>query len=140
PIRRIFREVLGPEAALEGIGAARAAVDRWLEIDDAPVARKIWDHLKKLPDVYMLHEFGAGHSTALWTGELVGDLAAARLERVGSTQLATNFGALALADDQIAFVNDASGAGFGTTARDLVDRRTFRQDVFCRGAPDLMQG
>ena len=140
PIRRIFREVLGPDARLDAIGAARAAVERWLEIDEAPVARKIWSRLQQLPNSYLLHEFGAGHSTALWTGELVADFAAARLERIGSTQLATNFAALALADDQIAFVNDAAGAGFGTTARDLVDRRTFRQDVFSRGAPALVQG
>ncbi|MEM9734998.1 MAG: class I SAM-dependent methyltransferase, partial [Pseudomonadota bacterium] len=136
PIRAIFNAIPrgGPAHPFE---AARAAVDAWLERFGDGEARACWDRLSRLPDRYLTHELGARHGTALWPGDVAEALAAARLDFVSPADILERFDRLRFEGEGLAFVRHAAREGWGETARDLASHRTFRTDIFARGAPSL---
>ena len=138
PIRRIFRDLLGAGVpAPEHVDAARKAVELWLARTGLESVKALWKRLATLPNAYLLHEFGGAHGSAVWSNELIEDMAAARLDHVGAASLMENFDELHFDDATREFLLDAAAAGFGTTARDLMTGRGFLMEIFSRGAPAL---
>ena len=139
PLRRIFREL--PQGTGKGrFDAARAAIEAWLAAKDAPGAERIWNKLKDQPDAYLAHELAPEHGTAIWFGDLAEALGRAKLGYACPAILAEQFDALFLPEDQAGFLRQAVAGGWGEIARDLVHKRTFRSDLFHRGAPKLSVG
>jgi SAM-dependent methyltransferase len=136
PLRRLFREAPpGPPDA--PFGPARAAVEAWLAHDAPESAQTIWKRLSPLPDSYLAHDLGGGHDRPVWHGELAARLAGAKLDYVAPADLAEPFDALRFGEDALAFVKRGADGGWGELARDLATGRTFRADLFARGAPSM---
>lgn len=136
PIRRLFVEVKGNDPA-DRYGPARAAVDALAEIWPETEVKRMWGHFKGLADDFIDHDFGAEHASAQWHPELVEALSPAKLEYVCSANLIEQFPPLCFGEKQMAFVGKAMQEGWGETASDLAFARTFRSDLFGRGAPML---
>lgn len=82
---------------------------------------------------YLSHEYLNEHWAPCYHRDVAGDLAAAKLEFVGSANLLENFPDLSLKPEQRALIEDAPLA-VRETLRDYFMTRTFRRDVFVRGA------
>lgn len=136
PIRRIFLEA-PPGSHDDRFGPARAAAAAWVALTDTPHVRRVWEHLRQMPDRYLVHELAAPHGTAVWPAELANSLAPAKLEFVASANLGDRFDALYLSGERLEFVRRARAEGWGETARDLATFRSFRTDLYARGAPRL---
>ena len=67
--------------------------------------------------------------------DLATPLAEAKMAYAGPAVLAEHMDALFLEDEGVALLRRAVDEGWGETARDLLHRRTFRNDLFHRGAP-----
>lgn len=136
PIRRLFVEVKGQDKA-DRYGPARAAVDALTEIWPNTEVARMWGQFKGLADDFIDHDFGAQHASAQWHPELCEALSPAKLEYVCSANLIEQFPPLCFGDKQMEFVGKAMQEGWGETASDLAFARTFRSDLFARGAPLL---
>ncbi|MBP0482613.1 class I SAM-dependent methyltransferase [Sagittula salina] len=138
PIRQIFRRV--PRGRGERpFAAARAAVDLWLEQmgDMAPQAAVLWQKLKDAPDHFLAHEIGSEFGTGIWMEDLAEPLGEAKMTYAGPAVLAEHMDALFLEDEGVEMLRRAVDEGWGETARDLLHRRTFRNDLYHRGAPTV---
>lgn len=136
PIRHLFRTV--PKlAGTAGYDAARNAVTQWLEAVEPPGVTKMWDLLSSLPDLYLAHDLGAEYGRPVWLSDLQTALAPAKLTFAAPCDLAEQFDILRFRDKVLTFVTEAAKAGWGETARDLASKRSFRADLFARGAPRL---
>lgn len=82
---------------------------------------------------YLSHEYLNAHWAPCYHADVARDLAAAKLEFVGSANLFENFPELSLNAEQRALIQDAPD-GMRETLRDYFMVRTFRRDVFIRGA------
>lgn len=136
PIRQIFKRA--PRGRGERpFAAARAGVEEWLAqmSDMAPQARILWEKLKTAPDHFLAHEIASDFGTGIWLEEIAGPLAEAKMDFACPAVLAEHMDALFLEDEGVAFLRRAVDEGWGETARDLLHRRTFRNDLFHRGAP-----
>ncbi|ETX26749.1 class I SAM-dependent methyltransferase [Roseivivax isoporae] len=136
PLRRIFREIPA-DARQTGFTAARAAAEDWLALGDAPAARALWARIARQPDGYLLHEFASVNGSAAWPQEVLEDLARAKMGFACAVELGEQFDAMFLPPERMDFLRRATEAGLGETARDLAHARTFRADLFHRGAPRL---
>lgn len=139
PVRRIMRAVLGDDPGADDVARAQAAVEHWLARagDVAGEVRTFWEKVRAQPDRYLIHEFGADHARAFWPSEIREAMSEARLSFVGQAELVANFGPVVLSREEIAWISEAKEAGYGAVAEDLATSRSFRADVFARGAPVL---
>ena len=133
PIRQIFRE------APAGTGdarytAAREAVEAWLSFARSPALDALWQRLSTQPDAFLAHELGATHGSAVWFTEVVEALSPAKLGFACPCELHEQFDALFLDEARLDLARRGSAQGWTQTARDLSYHRTFRADLFHRGA------
>ncbi len=82
---------------------------------------------------YLSHEYLNEHWSPCYHADVVTDLAGAKLNFVGTANLLENFPALSLKPEQLALIKDMPPT-MAETARDYFMTRTFRRDVFIRGA------
>ncbi len=82
---------------------------------------------------YLSHEYLNEHWSPCYHADVAGDMAHAKLNYVGTANLFENFPALSLRPEQLALIADMPPA-IAETARDYFMTRTFRRDVFIRGA------
>ena len=141
PLRRVFNEasqaVRGGTAS-EAAEAGKAAVEAWIAVDpNRPMVGEAWRRLKRFSSSFLLHELGVSQAGGLWSSEVAGELAAAKLRFVALARLIENFDALQFPAAFKAFLQQADRSGFGTVARDVLKNRVFRSDVFVRGLPDM---
>lgn len=136
PIRHLFRTI--PQlAGAAGYDAARGAVSQWIDAVEPPGVSGMWDLLSSMPDLYLAHDLGAKQGRPVWLSDLQDALAPAKLTFAAPCDLAEQFDVLRFRDKVLTFVTEAAKAGWGETARDLASVRSFRADLFSRGAPRL---
>lgn len=82
---------------------------------------------------YLSHEYLNEHWSPCYHADVAADMAGAKLNYVGTANLLENFPALMLRPEQLALLADLPPA-IAETARDYFLPRTFRRDVFIRGA------
>lgn len=140
PIRRLFQEAPRGSGEEGKYGPARAAATAFAELHAGSMPAFFWEKFKDLPDQYIDHDFGSVGASAEWHPDLCTKLAQAKLEYVCPADLLEQFPPLFYADEQIAFVGKGMAEGWGETAKDLAFERTFRTDLFARGAPHLRSG
>ncbi|SDC97516.1 class I SAM-dependent methyltransferase [Ruegeria marina] len=136
PIRHLFRTIPTLSGAA-GYSSARNAVAHWIEAVEPPGVSTMWDLLSSMPDLYLAHDLGAEHGRPVWLSDLQSELAPAKMIFAAPCDLAEQFDMLRFRDKALAFVTEAAKAGWGETARDLASTRSFRADLFSRGAPRL---
>ncbi|MBY6089209.1 class I SAM-dependent methyltransferase [Maritimibacter alkaliphilus] len=133
PIRQIFREApAGP--AEDRYGPARAAVADWLSYSQTPALEAFWAQLSRQSDGFLAHELGAKHGAEVWVSDLVRDMAPAKMAFACPCELHEQFDALFLDGARLDFIRAGTAQGWTQTARDLAYVRTFRADLFHRGA------
>lgn len=119
-------------ALLDALGAPQAGV-----MGDNPALVGWLDRLRDKPLGYLSHELLPEAGTALWSHQLSADMAGARLRYAGSAQLLQNFDAFVFEEAVCHRIEPLVPLGLGEMARDLATNRSFRIDVFMRGAPCL---
>lgn len=82
---------------------------------------------------YLSHEYLNDHWSPCYQSDVAADLAAAKLDFVGSANMLENFPELSLTAQQRTLMNEMP-AGMRETMRDYFMPRTFRRDVYMRGA------
>lgn len=133
PIRQIFREA--PAGAGDTrYAAAREAVAAWLSYAQNPALDALWQRLSKQSDAFLAHELGAAHGSAVWFTDLAEALEPAKLGFACPCELHEQFDALFLDGARLDLIRRGGEQGWGQTARDLSYNRTFRADLFHRGA------
>ncbi len=137
PLRRIMNDMLGEAQDAAALSRAREAVQSWLPVFDSDALNKFWKRVSGLSDRYLIHEFAGDHGGALWSRDVATQLAEAKLTYCGAANLAENFDALLFPESILEKLRGADREGFGATARDILLGRSFRSDVFVRGAVGL---
>ena len=137
PLRFILREVMGPSPDKARIDAAREAVDAWLEHAGDGPQTEFWSRVKRLPNTYLVHEFGAPEAAAFWPQEVAKTLAPLQIAPVGQLPLVANYPQLRMDEGAEALLTLGESMGFAETAADLAHARSFRSDLFAHGAPRL---
>jgi hypothetical protein len=137
-VARLARTRAGRDRA-QAIGESYAAMMRLAETgagymrDNAPL-RQWLEKLPELPPDYLAHEYLPEHAEALWHDDVAASLAPARLDFAAAARLAENLDDFMIPEPMREIVADAERRGCGEFLRDLCANRTFRADIFARGA------
>lgn len=92
------------------------------------------DMLKNGNRNYLVHEYMHKHWEPMYHVDVARDLAAAKLDYVGSADLPFAYPALFLSPDKQALINEVSDANLRETIKDYFLNTGFRKDIFVRGA------
>ncbi len=138
PIRQIFRRA--PRSRGDGsFSAARKGVSTWLDMqgETVPHLKALWTRLSESNDQFLEHEIASPNGKGIWLEEIEGPLNEAKMAFAGPAVLAEHMDAIFLEDVELEFLRSAVSEGWGETAKDLLHCRTFRNDLFHRGAPRI---
>ncbi|MDH4393586.1 MAG: class I SAM-dependent methyltransferase [Aquabacterium sp.] len=83
---------------------------------------------------YLVHEYLTKNWQPLYFADVARDLAQAKLDYVGSAELAFAYPALFFTPDKLDLMNGIADAVFRETLKDYFLNTSFRKDVFVRGA------
>ncbi|WP_439579639.1 class I SAM-dependent methyltransferase [Elioraea sp.] len=123
------------EAAMQAARDLNAAEARHLR--RSPFAQRILDPERRMPTVYLAHEYLNENWRPMFHTEVAAALGAAKLTFAGSAELAENFPDLCLDEAQRAALDRLPSGPARETARDLCLERAFRHDIFVRGPRPL---
>lgn len=144
PLQRLLKEFSNA-----GVGHSadriRDALARMKTIADAkagyfvmhPQAAKALEGYGKRPENYLAHEFLNGDWNAFYSTDVADEMAAAKLDFVGSATLLENHGDLLLNEAAEALVNGQQEERSRQLIQDFAINQRFRRDVFVRGHAHL---
>ncbi len=92
------------------------------------------DMLKAGSANYLVHEYMHKHWEPRYHADVARDMAAAKLEYVGSADLSLSYPKLFLSPEKEELVNTMSSAAMRETMKDYFLNTGFRKDIFVRGA------
>ena len=121
--------------AIEQFEALRVAGARTLAANE--FAGDTMNQLRRGGEQYLAHEYLNENWNPMYHADLARELAAAKLTYAGSANLIENFTELMLDAEQRAFLNNLDAPHLRETVRDFCINRSFRKDVFVRGAQVL---
>ena len=141
PLRRLFRELATTDgddvngALARGLRSLNALADAKLAFFTThPAMREVAKSFATRAPGYMAHEYLGEHWSASYSVDVADDLRDADLHYVGSATLADNHPALTTGDDASAAIAVLPTARQRRLADDFATNRSFRRDVFVRGA------
>jgi SAM-dependent methyltransferase len=129
---RSDRQVRAGIALLHELDAAGA-----MHVAGAPFVKAMLRTLDDLPSSYLAHEYMNVCWNPCFHADVVADLAAAKLDFVGSATLAENFSTLMLTDQQQKIYDRFDDPVLRELVKDMCLSRGLRHDVFVRGAQRL---
>jgi SAM-dependent methyltransferase len=141
PLRRLFRELANGDAV--GVGDALARGLRSLDqLADTklgyftahPAMRDVAKSLAKRAPGYLAHEYLGQRWAASYCVDVADEMREADLHYLGSATLTDNHPALTTADETASAIAALSTARQRRLADDFATNRSFRRDVFVRGA------
>ncbi len=118
--------------AIEQLEALKAAGARALTANE--FAGDPMKQLRLGSEQYLAHEYLNDHWNPMYHADLARELAAAKLTYAGSANLIENFAEVMLDAEQREFLNNLGAPHLRETVRDFCTNRSFRKDVFVRGA------
>ncbi len=121
--------------AIEQLDALKTAGARALAGNE--FASDAMKQLKHGAEQYLAHEYLNEHWNPMYHADLARELAAAKLTYAGSANLIENFAEVMLDAEQREFLNSLGAPHLRETLRDFCTNKTFRKDVFVRGAHQL---
>ena len=113
---------------MKALGATKAGYFR-----AAPQAAAALDLYAKKPANYLAHEFLNGEWNAFYAADVADEMAAAKLDFVGSATLMENHSDLLLGDEGLALVNQQPDLRQRQLVQDFLINQKFRRDIFVRG-------
>ncbi|MDE2335632.1 MAG: class I SAM-dependent methyltransferase [Rhodospirillales bacterium] len=146
-LQRLVREA-GRRLAHGSIEQARAGlglVHELMAAEAAGLAKapRVTDILRRLeqaaPD-YLAHEYMNSSWAPCWHADVAADLAAAKLDYIGSARLLSNFDDLMLTDAQRAIANRFADPLMRELVVDACNEPTLRHDIYVRGTRRLSTG
>jgi SAM-dependent methyltransferase len=148
PLRRIFLQSFAPRPGLPSTAAlaqALAYFDALRKADSRyhrmfPFVESQMERLKKLPRAYLAHELLTQSWEAFSFGDIVGELAEAKLTYVGSAHLTDFVDRVNFTEEQQAFLATINDPILAEATRDMILARQFRRDVFAKGLVPLGEG
>lgn len=123
------------EAAMTVARELNAANARHLK--RSPFAQRVLNPERKLPSVYLAHEYLNENWRPMFHAEVAAAFAEAKLTFGAAAELPENFPDLCLDDAQRAVVERLPTQAARETAKDLCVERAFRHDIFVRGPRPL---
>jgi SAM-dependent methyltransferase len=146
PLQRLLREIamLSPERSDRQIADALAFAQAVHEAKSpALAAPDLVGNLQKELDrgqvAYLAHEYLNGHWQPLYHVDVARDFAEAKLAYVGSGTVFENYPPLCFEAPQKALLDQIKVAPLRETLKDYFLQRSFRRDVFVRGARRLTE-
>jgi SAM-dependent methyltransferase len=104
------------------------------QIHRSPFARMLIERLETVPLSYLAHEYMNDSWSPCFHMDVAEALAEAKLEWVGSSQLAENFPGLMMTETQGAVAQNFDDPLMRELVKDMCVERALRHDVFVRGA------
>ncbi|MEB0136424.1 class I SAM-dependent methyltransferase [Actimicrobium sp. CCC2.4] len=101
---------------------------------ETPALKNLLDTLNKGNAAYLAHEYLHQFAEPLYHLDVARDLAAAKLDFIGSSDLCEMLPRLYLNDEKQAVLEKITDPALRETAKDFFLNRKFRRDVFVRGA------
>ena len=101
---------------------------------DAEIVERLEKELARGQEAYLAHEYLNENWTPMYHMDVARDLAAAKLVYAGSATVLENFPDLALTPPQRQLLDNVVEPAFRETLKDYFMARSFRRDVFLRGA------
>jgi SAM-dependent methyltransferase len=95
---------------------------------------EVMKHLQTVPQAYLAHEFMNEHWAPVMHGDVVADLAAAKLDYAGTARLVDNFPELVLSAAQREVLARFDDPVMAELFKDVCRPRRLRNDIFIRGA------
>lgn len=144
PLRRILVEHTADRAgslperieqALAFAGRLTALGSGWFAQADELPARL--ETLKRKTPNYIAHEYLNRDWTAFYHADVARELAAAKLDFAGPSVPMEQIDDLTLPPEALALVGEAHDPAYAETLRDLLTNRSFRRDLFVKGAERL---
>jgi SAM-dependent methyltransferase len=129
---RSDRRALAGVALLRDLIAAEA-----VHLAGTPFARRMAERLESLPPEYLAHEYMNACWAPCFHADVMADLAAAKLDWIGSATLPENFPELMLTEPQRAIYNRCEDMRLRELVKDMCLHRGLRHDVFVRGVQRL---
>ncbi len=123
------------ERAIGFVRAAQAAGAR--PFFDPDIVTRLEKELERGQSAYLAHEYLNENWHPLYHGDVAGELADAKLDFVGSATLLENYPDLSLTPDQRQLLAGVGVPQVRETFKDYFMIRSFRRDVFVRGARRL---
>lgn len=123
------------EAAMAAARDLNAANARHLK--RSPFAQRVLSPERRLPAVYLAHEYLNENWRPMFHAEVAAAFAEAKLTFAAAGELPENFPDLCLDDAQRAVVDRLPTQTARETAKDLCVERAFRHDIFVRGPRPL---
>ncbi|EGF31718.1 hypothetical protein IMCC9480_3491 [Oxalobacteraceae bacterium IMCC9480] len=141
PLMRLLREYADGE---RGDSASRLrSASRFMKqfdlengggFSETPTLKKFLGALNEGNAAYLAHEYLHQYSEPLYHIDVARDLAAAKLDFIGSSDLCEMLPGLYLNDEKQGVLGKIADSGLRETAKDFFLNRKFRRDVFVRGA------
>lgn len=123
------------ERALGFLRAAQAAGAR--PFTDPEIVERLEQEMARGQVAYLAHEYLNENWQPLYHADVARELAEAKLEFVGSATLLENYPELCLTPAQLTLLADIGVGAVRETFKDYFMVRSFRRDVFVRGARRL---
>lgn len=140
PLQRVltaysrFTRERSDRAVEKAIGFAKRLRDAGAEPLDRPAVFEKLDNLIATGrQRYLAHEYLTSEWNPRYHEDVAHELAAAKLEYVGSAQVEENFPQVMLSPEQRELCAELGDAAFAETLKDFFTRRGFRKDVYVRG-------
>jgi SAM-dependent methyltransferase len=141
PLQRLLSDYAnsvegGSDRAIEGaIAFARRMQEAGARpLADPEIVERLEKELARGQGAYLAHEYLNENWTPMYHADVTRELAAAKLAYVGSATLLENFPDLSLAPQQRRLLGEVATPSFRETLKDYFMARSFRRDVFVRGA------
>ncbi len=126
-------EAAGFAARMQAAGATLLAT----AVDDKLFPKMRSEEFLQRHYRYLAHEFLNGHWRPRFHVDVARELAAAKLDFVGSTNLLENFTGIGLSDAAQALLDEIPEGPLRETFNDYFNLRRFRRDVFVRGRREI---
>lgn len=147
PLRSIFVQSFAPRPGLPsaaGLAQAFAYSDALRKADLRfhrmfPFVEAQIDRLKKKPSAYLAHELLPRDWEAFSFGDIVKELADAKLAYVGSAHLTDCVDRVNFTEEQMTFLATINDPILAEATRDMILARQFRRDVFVKGLVPLRE-
>jgi SAM-dependent methyltransferase len=147
PLRRILVQGFAPRPGL----SSTAALDQALAYSDAlrkadarfhhmyPLVEAQMERLKTTPRAYLAHELLTRDWEAFSFGDVVTELAEAKVAYLGSAHLTDGVARVNFTEAQQAFLATIGDPVIAEATRDMILGRQFRRDVFAKGPVPLAE-
>ncbi len=144
PLRRLFVDhaATGNGPILARIEAALKAAEALIDVNaryfmNVPAAKDRLKSINGQPRPYLAHEYFNRDWTPFYHGEVVDELASAKLSWIASANIVDSIEGFCFTQEQLKLLSDAAIGTRREELKDFIVNQQFRRDIFAKGALPL---